>query len=127
MPRRPLIFIASPVTSPDPALVQSRLEAAARFGAWVQEHEGKCVFVAAVLDMALRPHLTQAPSPEQWRADLTNFMEPAEACYILCLPGWEQSSGVALEMDVARELGKPVMYFDVAGQTFHLRPSPKNA
>ena len=114
----PLVFIASPVSSKSPDLVQKRIEAAAQFGAWLQEHEGKCPFVAAVHDMAISKHLSQPKSPEWWRANIGHFLENAESCYVLCLDEWENSKGVALEIEMAQSFGKPVYYYEPTADGF---------
>ncbi len=107
----PLVFIASPVSHPDQSKVAERVEAAARFAAWVFEREQKNVFLAAVVDMGWSKYLSGQKSFAWWELNMQIFMVPAEACYVLCLEGWEKSSGVALESKVANNLGKPVLYY----------------
>jgi ribosomal protein S18 acetylase RimI-like enzyme len=116
-----LIFIASPLTAPDPGLVQKRVAAAGRFGAWVQSNEGKCAFVAAAHDHAIATHLAKPMPYDWWRANIHHFMAPAQSCYVLCLDGWEQSKGVAVEIEIAEQLGKPIHYYDVVGEGYQRR------
>lgn len=40
------------------------------------------------------------------------FVDWAEALYVLCLPGWEQSFGVAMEIKRAKGQNKPIHYID---------------
>ena len=118
MQPNPFVFIASPVSSKNPYLVLQRIEAAAQFGAWVQEFEQKCPFVAAVHDMAVSKYLSAPKSPEWWKANIGHFMESVESCYVLCLEGWEDSSGVALEIEMARSSNKPIHYYKPTANGF---------
>ena len=43
-----------------------------------------------------------------WRAYSSELMRRADELHILCLDGWEQSEGIRGEIEIAKELGKPV-------------------
>lgn len=119
----PLVFIASPVSSENPYLVLQRTEMAARFGAWVQEVEKKCPFAAAVHDVAVRKYLSEPKSSEWWKVNIQHFMRSAESCYVLCLEGWENSTGVALETEMAKSFNIPIYYYEQIGNSFQRRNS----
>ncbi len=114
----PLVFIASPVSSKNPYEVLKRIETASKFGAYVQEVEDKCPFVAAAHDMAVSKYLTNPKSKEWWKSNIKHFLADAESCYVLCLDGWEESNGVALEIEMAKEFGKPVYYYQEVSTGF---------
>jgi hypothetical protein len=117
----PLVFIASPVSSKSPYIVLQKIEAAARFGAWVQEVERKCPFVAAAHDMAVSKYLSEPKSIDWWRKNISHFMSSAESFYVLCLDGWENSGGVTLETEMARSFNKPIYYYEPMGNSFKRR------
>lgn len=108
MARAPLVFIASPLSCPDAGMKAARVDEAAKFAAWVMAEEGKNVYPAAVTDHHIGRFMEKAKGLEWWTENMETFMAPAESCYVLCLDGWEVSKGVALEVDVAVKLGKPV-------------------
>ncbi len=112
------VFVASPVSSDDLAIVEQRMEAVARFGAWLQEEDGKCPFVVALVDKAVAKYLKKPKSLEWWGANIKHFMEPAVSCCVLCLDGWRDSGGLAFEIKKAKELGKPVFYYKLDGDGF---------
>lgn len=50
---------------------------------------------------------------ELWTWYNRGFVEKADACIVACLPGWEESDGVAHEIATFLMAGKPVVYLDV--------------
>ena len=94
------------------------MEAAPRFAAWVMEEEGKNVYLAASADKSIAKFRKTPKDLDWWAVNMEVFMQPAEACYVLGLEGWEDSKGVAVEMDCAKRLGKPVVVYVEDGEGF---------
>jgi len=52
---------------------------------------------------------------EFWRKIDIAFIEWCEELHVLCLEGWETSTGVTAEIDIAEGLGKPIVYWNTDG------------
>ena len=46
---------------------------------------------------------------DYWKVFDTAFIEWCDQLYVLCLDGWVSSKGVNAEIEIAKELGKPVV------------------
>lgn len=99
LPAKPLLYIASPMTHPDPAVALARQEAAAAYAAGLI-NEG----VLAYAPVAYTHLLTDlgANPPDWYQFDL-HFLARADELRLLTLPGWRESYGVRLERHFARE------------------------
>lgn len=40
------------------------------------------------------------------------FIEWCDAVYVYCAEGWKESKGVSAEIQIARELGKPIVFME---------------
>ena len=105
-----MIYLASPYSHPDPAMRQSRFEAACRATAALMR-AGLMVFSP----IAHSHPLTQYGLPGDWafwqRYDRAH-MEACSAMAILTLDGWKESTGVQAETRIAANLGMPVFLID---------------
>jgi nucleoside 2-deoxyribosyltransferase len=108
-----MIYLASPYTarngdgSLDLSLMEERY-------LLVEEALAKCVqrkihalspivlFHSLAFKHALPPHASF------WRAHNRALLQRCDALYVLCLPGWDTSLGIAYELGVAHALGLPV-------------------
>ena len=45
-----------------------------------------------------------------WKAFDSSFIEWCDELWVLTLPGWKESKGVAAEVSIAEIMGKPVVY-----------------
>ncbi len=52
---------------------------------------------------------------EFWESYDRTFLEWCDRLHVLKLPGWRESIGVAAEIQIAGQLGKPVFYHSVHG------------
>jgi nucleoside 2-deoxyribosyltransferase len=107
----PLTYLASPYTHPDPAVRAARFDAACRAAAKLMR-AGALVFspIAHSHPIALAGEL-----PIDWafwerycRAMLAACADVA----VLKLDGWDASAGIAAELDIARETGKPIAFLE---------------
>lgn len=60
------------------------------------------LFHSLALKHALPPHASF------WRAHNRALLQRCDAMYVLCIPGWDTSLGVAYELGVAHAMGIPV-------------------
>jgi len=109
MSRRPssLVYLASPYTHIQPEVMEARYQAALEKTAQLTR-QGAAVFSPIVHShpMGLAFNL-----PQDWsfweRVDRA-FIAQCSELLVLCLPGWEQSTGVRAEIAIAHQLGIPV-------------------
>jgi nucleoside 2-deoxyribosyltransferase len=109
-----MIYLCSPYTDPDPAIVEQRFEAACRAVAGLIR-EGKMVFSPIAHSHAI----CRYGLPGDWefweRHDLKH-LAVCDQLVVLKLDGWQQSCGVQAEIAVAQALGKPVSFLAVDAQ-----------
>jgi nucleoside 2-deoxyribosyltransferase len=103
-----LIYLASPYSHPDPAVREERFRQA-------------CIATVKLMQLGLavfspisHSHpLTEHGLPGDWsfwqRCDRA-FLERCDEVVVLMLDGWEASLGVAEEIRLAEEWGKPVRF-----------------
>ncbi len=53
-----------------------------------------------------------SPSGEFWYNYDASILFRCDVLWVLCLPGWEASKGVAIEISIAQQTGKPIYYFN---------------
>lgn len=102
-----MIYLASPYTHPDPAIREARFRAAYRQAAEMFRC-GIPVFSPIAYSHAIAAH----DLPLEWdfweRFDRA-FLEVCAEVWVLTLDGWRESRGVQAEIELAHELGKPVV------------------
>lgn len=105
-----MIYLASPYTHPDPAVREARFQAACR-----QAAEMLRCGIPTWSPIAYSHTLAEHGLPLDWafweRFDRT-FLEICSEVWVLMIDGWRESKGVAAEIGIALELGKPVVYVE---------------
>ena len=105
-----MIYIASPYSHPDPAVRETRFQAACRAAAELMRR-GKIVFSP----ISHSHGITQYGLPKDWQfweACDRAHLERCDEVVVLMLDGWRESVGVKAEIGIARELGKPVSFIE---------------
>jgi hypothetical protein len=105
------IYLGVPYSDPDPAVKQKRFEQVTdKTGELMQQ--GHIVYspITACHPVAVRCDLPG--SWEYWGALDRTFIDWCEEVWILKLDGWEDSTGLKAEVEIAREMGKPVRYIE---------------
>ena len=103
------IYLASPYTSPD-LLVQRRRASQAAQSAAILMQMGETVYSPIVHGHTVAmsdPELSER-SHRFWMQQCYPLLHHAYAMYVLQLDGWQDSKGVQLEIDYARQHGKPI-------------------
>lgn len=107
------IYLASPYSHADPAVMEGRYQAALRAAATLMQ-SGQAVFAPIAhshpISSAMPPHM--ATNHEFWMAQDLPLLRCAAKLVILKLPGWEQSRGIAEELLLAIKLKIPVKYME---------------
>jgi len=108
---RPLTYLACPYSSTDPKLKESRCREADRVTAHLIATQGWNVFSPITHSHPLALCGLQG-SWEFWQRIDIEYLLISERVVVLCLPGWRESVGVTAELDIAKQLGIPIIYMD---------------
>lgn len=105
------VYLASPYSHPDAAVRQQRFEAAIKVVAMLMNRH----------EFVLSPVVHNHPVAEQeslpgswdfWEPYCTAFLRTADKLLVLKLDGWDVSSGVLAEIEIAHQLNLPVEYME---------------
>jgi hypothetical protein len=102
-----LVYLSSPYSHDDPAVREERYHAAMATAASLVQ---KNFFVISPIvhwhSVALAHQL---PTDfEFWKLYNEELIKRCDAVFLLAIPGWEDSVGVAIELQFATKYGKPV-------------------
>ncbi|HUQ71568.1 MAG TPA: DUF1937 family protein [Planctomycetaceae bacterium] len=103
-----MIYLASPYSHPDLSVREQRFRDVCR--AVIQLlHAGETVFSPIAHSHALAEH--GLPTDWSfWERHDRDHLSRCDEIIVLMLDGWRESVGVVAEIQIARELGKPVRY-----------------
>jgi hypothetical protein len=109
MKNKTLVYLATPYTHSDPAVVERRFNAVNRAAAQLMR-EGKHVFspISHTHPIAIAGDLPT--TWEFWQEYDRAVLEHCCELVILMQDGWDESKGVAGECRIATELGIPVSF-----------------
>lgn len=105
-----MIYLASPYSHPNPAVRRQRFQSACAATATLID-SGHVVYSPIV---HCHP-LTDYNLPGEfgfWRRHNQELLEKCDVLVVLMLPGWQDSEGIAGEVQLARELGLPIDYWE---------------
>jgi len=103
-----VIYLASPYSHPDSMIREQRFRAACRATSMLLRR-GKTVYSPIVHGHPLVEHGVPTEWPF-WEHNDRELLQRCEEVVVLMLDGWWESTGVAAEIRIALELGKPVRY-----------------
>lgn len=101
-------YIASPYTHKDPFIMQARYYKAVDFTSWLIEQYRYHVFAPIVHSHPLCTHRQLRPEYNFWMELDKIMITQSDGLIVLEIDGWEQSVGIANEIQFAKELKKPV-------------------
>lgn len=107
-----LIYVAGPYSDDDKTVVRLRMNKFAGVMATLIEH--KCHPVSPMLNHYLSG-IVDIKFPltwEWWKEYSLLLLSKCEHMIVITGPGWEKSTGVAAEIEMANELNIPVTYVD---------------
>ena len=115
------IYLASPYTSPDPIVRNSRVELASIIAARLME-QGYVVFSPITHSHRVADHLhhRNARSHEFWMAQCLPMLEASDCMMILPIDGWRESRGIAEELAFARSNDIPIFFWQSADPVFEI-------
>ena len=111
MDKNEIIYLAAPYTHADSSVCEERFEKITEYAASLIR---KQMIVLSPVTMC-HP-MTKYGLLGDWQ-----FWERFDRAYlmlcsrmiVLCLPGWKESKGVQAEIQIMKELGKPVEYVEI--------------
>lgn len=109
-----MIYLASPYSHPEPAVRQRRYEQTMAAQAYLLRR-GEHVYspIVACHPMALAHDL---PTDAEWWAEYNlDMLKRCSDVYVLCLFGWEDSKGVAQEIEWAKQYKREPLLVDWNG------------
>lgn len=109
-----MIYLASPYTHKDPAVMLYRFEATFCFTSTMLQM-GHTVFSPIVYGRQFEALIGH--DFRSWQSFNDIMLGRATQMWVLQLPGWEESRGVAHELEYARQLG-----LDISFKTFMRMP-----
>lgn len=108
--RKRLTYLACPYTHKDHYMMVARFLAVCRFGAKLMGEDGRFIFSPI---SHTHPIAEQGKLPrgwEFWECYDRTMIGCCDDLLVLCLPGWETSTGVQAEIKIAEEFGIPIDY-----------------
>lgn len=113
-----MIYIASPYTPTDPslgpdsrvAMYELNYKLVRQFTAWRLKC-GECVFSPIVHSHPLSVQYELPRSWDFWWKLDVQYLDCCTALYVLCIVGWEKSTGVKAEIAHAKAKGLPIIYW----------------
>ena len=116
------IFLSSPYSSPDPAIVAERVRLTGDCAAWL--HRAGYLPMSPIVhwhDLATRHGLPG--NAEAWINWNRAWVRASDALVCLHLDGWENSVGMAMECEWARDISLPIHVIEIeAGGKFQWGP-----
>lgn len=103
------LYLACPYSNPDPQVLIDRFEMANKAAASLIA-AGHIVFSPISHSHQISLHMGNSLDHTVWLAQDRAFLDWCDEIYVLMAPGWEQSKGVAWEIDYARKHGKAITY-----------------
>ena len=118
-----MIYLASPYSHPDPAIRDQRFRAVCRKAAELIE-DGQVVFspIAHTHPIAIYGNLRF--DWDTWKPVDQMFLAVCDELVVLMLDGWVMSNGVLAEIDIAKNLGKPVRFLGMTEPVKFLKAKP---
>ena len=114
----PLVYLASPYTHADPAVMEARFQAATRYAARLMG-QGVNVFSPIAYTHVILQHGLPVDW-DFWKQYGEKWLAVCDSMIVLMLDGWEASKGVNAEIAIMGAAGKSIEWHAPAGRV-HLR------
>lgn len=105
-------YIASPYSGgANVELMEERFDAVCRFAGTLMQ-AGEVVYspIAHCHPIAVRIDLPR--TWDFWQKFDTEMIRRCDEVVVLMLDGWDKSKGIAAELEIAKQLGKPISYVE---------------
>ena len=106
-----LVYVAVPYLNRSNKVINSRFEKVTRFSARLVS-EGYRPYSPITHNHLINKYLDLSLEHHDWLKYDFLFLKHCKKLFVLKLPGWEDSIGVAAEIKMAKKLGIPIKYFN---------------
>lgn len=117
--RGSLIYVASPYSHPDKVQEEINFLRVVRATGWLMNTYLDKSFYSPICHT--HPIATRCQLPGTWDF-WKQFDEAMLSCFnelwVLCIPGWNSSKGVAAEVEIATSMGLPIKYIILDGDEY---------
>lgn len=119
-----MIYLASPMSHPNPAIVEARYHIAAIHAAYLKA-QGIFVYSPGVYALGLATVGMEEIkwTHEQWMSYDREIFDTCKSLIVLKIPGWEESKGVQIEIGWAKSEGKLCTYSHPCWESYSLLKS----
>lgn len=105
------IFVAGPFNHPDQNVKDARVRAIAEYCVRMF-NEHKNPISALLMGLSFAAHGNLSTDTKTWETFSGTMVRGCDELHVLMMEGWEESSGVKLEIEIAQHLGIPVRYIE---------------
>jgi hypothetical protein len=114
--QRPLVYLACPYSHDDPKIREERFLIANREAGKLMK-AGHMVFspISHSHPIALAGDLPK--TWEYWENFCRTYMSYSYLLVVLCIDGWEESTGIRVEIEIAKEMGMGIKYMTMEEMT----------
>ena len=114
-----LIYLASPYSHTSTSIRHLRFLAARAFTIEALR-AGYAIFSPIVYGEDMATAIGTAFEP--WQVFNDTVIQKSDEVWVLCLEEWQRSRGIKHELELARDLGKPVHFFNSWGVKLNVDP-----
>lgn len=104
-----MIFISSPYNHPDADVRLQRFKATIDYNAQLL-NKGLICFSPIVYGHTIAVEHKLPTDWEFWNRFCSAFLKNSKKMHVLCLPGWEESTGIKEEIKIAEIFNIPIIY-----------------
>ena len=109
-----MIYLATPYSDASPNVMSARFVLACKVAGELLDR-GEVVFSPIAHGHPISLYSGAARDWRFWANSCREMIGLASKVIVVRMPGWDKSKGVAAEIAIALELGKPVEYMDLEG------------
>lgn len=121
-----MIYLASPYSSPDAAIMEWRFDAVCRAAGLLMK-AGHVVYSPIAHSHPIAMRCNMPTDFEFWRHIDETMIARCDEVVVLLIDGWAGSAGIGSEIEIARRLNKPIraMQFNGLDTSFDLIACPR--
>jgi len=119
---RPLAYLATPYSHDDPSVMQTRYEAANATAARLMKEHGLNVYSPITHSHPLATDHELPETWEFWQGVDEDYLSVSYCLLVMTLHGYQDSTGVTAEREIAHDMGIPVRFVNPKTLTFYRDP-----
>jgi len=112
-----MIYLSTPYWHPDPQVRQKRFEIVSEIASYLIYFTKHALFSPISHGHAIfKDRDDLDPGIEYWEKYEKQIMPICSELIVVCIEGWKESRGVKREIDLAKELGIPIRFWEPMGK-----------